>query len=588
MKLRRYAPLVMLLLCATVALAAENTPRAAYETYREALLDGDFETFKQFIPDAQLGEWQGEDAQEKFLDLRQSIPAELKIAGVAESGEKARVLAKCGGTSGEVEMVLEKGAWKVARDEWEGDFARPAPKTPAPPVAERRPAIEPKEKPAAGNDEESVKTAYLNYRKAIMAGDLEELKNHVVEEKIKELGDDAAGTLAMIKGFMPPEVKIKGVSIDRDRATIEVSGKAALGNDAGTVELAIEDNRWKVVSESWRAGEKEEEKRAEPAAVGVSGQIAFIDNRSGQYEVHTINADGSGPKQVTKGGGFKGDLAWSPDAQKFVFSMHDISSDEDLYVVDADGGQVRLTENEAKDCFPTWSPDGLQIAFVSTPRESVEGGGGVYQSPDIYVVNSDGSQLRQLTNSGKVTSDPIAWSPEGDAVAFTSMEDNDWHICTIDVGSGEIKRLVSSDRCSSPAWSPDGERLAFSTWIDFGKPALTVMNKDGSSLKTLHKGDIKHDTIRWSPDGGKILFAMQGAQGAFSDDIYVIDPDGSNLKRLTGTKEQEKHASWSPDSQWIAYVRDFELYIIPADVSGEETKIGAKRGGHDHAVWSPK
>ena len=95
--------------------------------------------------------------------------------------------------------------------------------------------------------------------------------------------------------------------------------------------------------------------------------------------------------------------------------------------------------------------------------------------------------MRQLTTSGKVTSDPIAWSPDGETVAFTTAEDNDWHICAIDVGTGEIKRLASSDRCSSPAWSPDGEKLAFSTWIDFGKPALTVMNKDGSDPKTLHK-----------------------------------------------------------------------------------------------------
>ena len=81
---------------------------------------------------------------------------------------------------------------------------------------------------------------------------------------------------------------------------------------------------------------------------------------------------------------------------------------------------------------------------------------------------------------------------------------------------------------------------------------------------------------------------MQEPRAAFSDDIYIINPDGSNLKRLTNTRDQEKHVSWSPDGQWIAFVREFDLYIIPADGSGEETKIGAKRGGHEHAVWSPK
>jgi len=80
---------------------------------------------------------------------------------------------------------------------------------------------------------------------------------------------------------------------------------------------------------------------------------------------------------------------WSPDGSRIAFHAATLSGDYDIYVIDANGANVtRLTQNAARDRFPTWTPDG-RIAFT-TDRDGDD---------EVYVMNSDGTGLVRLTNS---------------------------------------------------------------------------------------------------------------------------------------------------------------------------------------------
>ena len=111
-------------------------------------------------------------------------------------------------------------------------------------------------------------------------------------------------------------------------------------------------------------------------------KIAFETNLAGNWEIYTINVDGSGLQNVSNTpDSIEGWPAWSPDGAKIAFQSNRDGNWE-IYVMNLDGsGLKRLTDNSSIDGLPTWSPNGRSIAFVSN-----QGG-----SWGVWVMNADGS-----------------------------------------------------------------------------------------------------------------------------------------------------------------------------------------------------
>ncbi len=128
--------------------------------------------------------------------------------------------------------------------------------------------------------------------------------------------------------------------------------------------------------------------------------IVFVSWRDGNGEVYAMDADGSGPRNLTQNPAKDVRPAWSPDGRRIAFvSRRDGNSE--IYVMNADGsGKRNLTRDRASDDYPTWSPDGRRIAFLRGRLHSNNPGGrGVRRcyGYHLYVVNADGSGLRRLT-----------------------------------------------------------------------------------------------------------------------------------------------------------------------------------------------
>jgi len=196
-------------------------------------------------------------------------------------------------------------------------------------------------------------------------------------------------------------------------------------------------------------------------------------------------------KVLSKRGDLNSGGAVSPDGRKLAWSMS-VDGNADIYLTDigagAGGEPTRLTSEPGIDTSPTWSPDGKQLAFVS------QRGG----SPQIYMMNSDGSAVRRLTYQGSYNQTP-RWSPRGDLIAFTARDERAvFDLFTINVQTGLVARITQDQGSNSdPSWAPNGRLLVFVSTRS-GKPELWVATPDGNAQQQLtHGGD--YSTPAWGP-----------------------------------------------------------------------------------------
>ena len=273
-----------------------------------------------------------------------------------------------------------------------------------------------------------------------------------------------------------------------------------------------------------------------PEPPATIGRIAFSRYRDGNEDIYVMDADGGNVQQLTDDPAGDWSPAWSPDGTRIAFSRYR-DGNEDIYVMDADGGNVQqLTDGPERDVNPTWSPDGTRIAFQSD-RDG---------DWDIYVMDADGGNVRQLTDDPAGDWSP-AWPPGGTRIAFQSDRDGDDDIYVMDADGGNVQQLTDDPAGSGfPAWSPGGTRIAFQSDRD-GYTNIYVMDADGGNVQQLTDGPERDVNPTWSPDGTRIAFQSDLVMPPDGDwDIYVMDADGGNVRQLTDDPGRDQHPAWSP------------------------------------------
>ncbi len=180
----------------------------------------------------------------------------------------------------------------------------------------------------------------------------------------------------------------------------------------------------------------------------------------------------------------------------------------EIYVMNADGtNQRNLTNNPAEDSRPAWSPDGKYIAFHTTRDGNLE----------IYVMNSDGTNQRRLTNN-PASDDGPAWSPDGTSIGFQTNRDGNYEIYVMDA-DGTNPRRLSNNLADDiwPAWSPDSKYIVFTFSLNWNWE-IYVMNADGSNRRNLTNNPAADATPAWEPaptpsNGGGGCFIATSALG---------------------------------------------------------------------------
>lgn len=178
-------------------------------------------------------------------------------------------------------------------------------------------------------------------------------------------------------------------------------------------------------------------------AFSPDGQwLAFTSERDGNPEIYIVPAvcalttarcGDDASRRLTNNSKADDQAAWSPDSRQIVFQTNR-DGDFEIYSMQIDGSdQHRLTNSPRNDLLPNWSPDGRQIVFISERDINSE----------VYVMQTDGSQQRRLTNTREYEFTP-QWSPDGSQILFQrTVPGSDFETYVIDANDGHEQRLTT-------------------------------------------------------------------------------------------------------------------------------------------------
>lgn len=177
-------------------------------------------------------------------------------------------------------------------------------------------------------------------------------------------------------------------------------------------------------------------------------KIAFVSTvMEGNNEIYVMNADGSNMVRLTNHPRNDWWPTWSPSGGFIAFTS-ERDDNAEIYVMRADGSDVtNLSRSpDSHDSNPDWSPDGNTIAFVSNRDRDPHLDDAINH---IYLMHADGSEQTRLTSHNRYDEFP-SWSPDGRWVAFMSERDNNFEIYIVEWDSGKHIRLT--DEAAADVW----------------------------------------------------------------------------------------------------------------------------------------
>lgn len=236
-------------------------------------------------------------------------------------------------------------------------------------------------------------------------------------------------------------------------------------------------------------------------------RIAFDFSNDTGVHIATIEPDGQHRTTLTSSAGVQESPKWSPDGESITYDGFPFPVDEanfsiSIWVMGADGSEPRQLTHNALDVEPVFSPDGTKIAFGRITGDSAEG-----QLEAIYVINTDGSGLRQV--------------------------------------------VAPRAGLEHPDWSPDGRSITFNIGPENPKAAdagsILSVRPDGSALRVLQKATpgLRFFKAVWSPDGRRMLSGCHETRSGI-DRICTIDR-GGRVDIIVAGQQRVNFPSWGPD-----------------------------------------
>jgi Tol biopolymer transport system component len=363
---------------------------------------------------------------------------------------------------------------------------------------------------------------------------------------------------AVYKNAERPEASGWGVATSlREIIAVDVKARGGRGRDLTRRMLYLPVMIAAAVAVACAVALSALSEKAEATFPGKNGDIVFTSRgHCADAAIVRVRPDGTGLTPLTCEPilhVYSQYPAWSADGKKIVFQNDADDADEfgrDLWVMDANGGnRVNITNTPNVDEWqPAWFPSGRKVAYV---RVGVGGSAG-YSAIEVLTLNdrygSKVTKTSRLTEDGRF---PVV-SPNGKRVAFGSDRDGDAEIYVIrtDAREGPNNRPAKlTDNAtyydSQPDWSPDGSRIVYVSYRNSNNADdIFVMRADGSGKKrNLTRSPAREQYPAFSPDGKYIVFTSD--RGG-DQEIWKVRLDGTGLTQVTSDGLDNHQPDWQP------------------------------------------
>lgn len=267
----------------------------------------------------------------------------------------------------------------------------------------------------------------------------------------------------------------------------------------------------------------------------ASSKIVYVRHEGARYTIHVMNADGTGDKELPgQTAALNMFPTVSPDGKRIAFmsGADPINVPFQIAVINVDGTGLRVLDGpNSMNGRPAWSPDGKQIAFSSGPSGM----------PGIYLWELDNGSTRQVMLPGGGQGASPFFRKDG-AIGFTVLKpDGSTELGFIRPDGTGYEKVVDGLRLvlgGANCFAPDGKQLAYYT-LDLAAAtmSLRLLELSSKSDRTLFDGkDLglpgipRLPSASWSPDGESLIATLPSDKGA---GLYRVSLDGTMKKRLT-------------------------------------------------------
>lgn len=249
-------------------------------------------------------------------------------------------------------------------------------------------------------------------------------------------------------------------------------------------------------------------------SVSRSGMIAYECGGN----ICSISQAGTGFKQLTNSSlpNFNTRPSWSPDGKKIAF-VSVSNSNYDIYTMDSNGSNLkRLTRDAGRDDHPAWSPNGNTIAYDRS-------GDGF---SEVYSIPAAGGTPSYVTKDAVPTqnSNPT-WSPDGKVIAFAGSFQGEREIWEVGPTGGAAFQVTASDAIGeeNPTYSPDGKRLAYES-ADSGDLEIYTISKSGGIPTNVTNAT----TSDFAPDWGTVPIVFRFFTPVFRQKLVILKAKVTN------------------------------------------------------------